>query len=479
MTLLRSESGVGRPARQMVCPARSAFCLLLVCGLPVFLMLTSIGQAQNQANLNPSYQRSSTFTIPFDPISPNDRSLQQVELYVSEDQQRWERAGRTTPDQPRFTYRADRDGRYYFAVRTIYANGRAVPATTQGLQADLLIIVDTQPPSVVLRAAPPRDGSIGVEWDIQEEYPDLTAFNLEYRLAGAADWIPLPVEPALTGQKYWVAGTNGQVEVRLRTRDKAKNEGIGRGTLTGAGGEYRQNYTNAEPDRQRAGGQGAARPRFVNSRHISLNYNIEDEGPSKTSKVEVWTTRDLKSWESYYEDKPPKSPLMFDVNEDGLYGFKLVAYSGVGLSERTPRLGDTPDVWVEVDTKKPEVEYVDVRVGDGIELGRVFVSWKATDKNFGPEPISLSYATDLQGPWTKFGTSVANSGRYIWRLQKEGGNPYQFYVRVEATDLAGNVGSKDTSDLVKVDLARPKAKIIEVDAASGKPEVSNKKAPPR
>jgi hypothetical protein len=41
--------------------------------------------------------------------------------------------------------------------------------------------------------------------------------------------------------------------------------------------------------------------------------------------------------------------------------------------------------------------------------------------------------------------------------------PYQFFVRVEAVDLAGNVGEAITLDKVKVDLSLPKAQIRAIE----------------
>jgi len=41
--------------------------------------------------------------------------------------------------------------------------------------------------------------------------------------------------------------------------------------------------------------------------------------------------------------------------------------------------------------------------------------------------------------------------------------PFQFYVRVEAIDLAGNIGEAITFDRVKVDLSLPKAQILKVE----------------
>src|SRR5262249_5525290 len=52
---------------------------------------------------------------------------------------------------------------------------------------------------------------------------------------------------------------------------------------------------------------------------------------------------------------------------------------------------------------------------------------------------------------------------YVWHMGE--GVPYQFYVRVEAADQAGNVGHDDTRQAVKVDLALPKARVITVEPA--------------
>ena len=44
--------------------------------------------------------------------------------------------------------------------------------------------------------------------------------------------------------------------------------------------------------------------------------------------------------------------------------------------------------------------------------------------------------------------------------------PFKFFVRVEAVDKAGNVGSADWDKIVIVDLAQPKGVIL--DVAPGK-----------
>ena len=55
-----------------------------------------------------------------------------------------------------------------------------------------------------------------------------------------------------------------------------------------------------------------------------------------------------------------------------------------------------------------------------------------------------------------------NTGRYVWTLPSDN-VPYQFHVKVEAVDRATNIGDAVTAELVKVDLATPKVRILNVE----------------
>ena len=100
-------------------------------------------------------------------------------------------------------------------------------------------------------------------------------------------------------------------------------------------------------------------------------------------------------------------------------------------------------------------------VGTGADKGKLSINWSARDKNLGNDPITLSYAEQPKGPWKTIADKLSNSGRFVWALPEQ--VPYQFYVRVEAVDRAGNIGEAITAELVKVDLATPKVKILNVE----------------
>ena len=55
------------------------------------------------------------------------------------------------------------------------------------------------------------------------------------------------------------------------------------------------NYNDPEAGRSMPSGSSRAEPRYVNSKRISLNSEIKEEGPSGTSAVELWATRDSRS----------------------------------------------------------------------------------------------------------------------------------------------------------------------------------------
>jgi hypothetical protein len=89
--------------------------------------------------------------------------------------------------------------------------------------------------------------------------------------------------------------------------------------------------------------------RVVRSRRISLNFALSDIGPSGVSAVELWYTRDGKEW-ALCDGVPKSPPYLVEVDEEGKYGFTLLARSGAGLSKKPPAPGDEPQIWVIVES---------------------------------------------------------------------------------------------------------------------------------
>jgi hypothetical protein len=359
-----------------------ALTALVLCSVALLSCPASRAQSPSTDVL---YSRQSDFHIPFEPEGDASR-LRKVILYYSEDQGlTWKKYGEVSPSAKGFTFRAGRDGLYWFAVQTMDLYGYTYPNRVQDLRPEIKVQVDT------------RNSQAG-------------------------------------------------------------------------SGESSRRYSQDAPN---ASGRTQPEPKYVNSRTINIKYGVEEEGPSGVSAIQLYymylSSNGGRKWTEmkpipYSKDQPP--PLIFEANQDGLYGFYLLMKNGVGLGENPPQPNTLPQFLVKVDTVKPEVKDVRTEVGRGLDLGNLIITWQASDLNFGPEPISLWYTEDKDSnKWERIGPdSLPNNGRYIW--QKGHTPPHRFFVKVEARDRAGNVGSYITSE-VKFDLTHPRGLIRDVEPGAG------------
>jgi hypothetical protein len=228
-------------------------------------------------------------------------------------------------------------------------------------------------------------------------------------------------------------------------------------------------------------GPEAARAQVINYPRFDLGFDLEQRGPSGISRVDLWVTRDEgRSWQkwSQHDGKGGAVRVALDVREntqlEGHYGFKLVPVSGAGLSEREPAAGDTPDMRVVLDVTPPQIDLFPP-LSDPNTPDSLVIQWKATDRNFGDDPITLEWCESPAGPWkplasnandpvvqaTSMSTPVArrlaNTGQYVWRVPA--GVPARVYLKATARDSAGNVKEVVTREPILVDLTKPRAKI--------------------
>jgi hypothetical protein len=409
------------------------------------------------------------FKIPF---KLDQRGVVQAKLYYSTDRgQHWQHVANAAPEEQYFSFATPTDGLFWFSVQTVDVQGKHYPPSADDLRPYMRLVVDTLPPVVHVRPLPPRAGEVGVAWTVRDDNLDLglpDSIRVEYRPIGSINWVPLAV-PAGASQLYWNPQTPAQLEVRVLARDRAGNVGEDKTNLVLQG----QAGVNPPPFHNPVGPDPFKEVdrKFVNNKQISLSYDLREVGPSGVSSVELWyTLQHGKVWNKLTDypldlktplDARDSKKLTFEVNDEGVYGITLVAKSGVGLGDRPPQPGEKPQFWIEVDLTRPTVQLHDVKVGTGFDKGKLTIDWKATDKNLGLNPIRLSYADDkAAGQWHTIVDKLANNGRYIWRMPEA--LPYQFYLKVEAIDRAGNIGEAITLDRVKVDLSQPKAKILDI-----------------
>jgi hypothetical protein len=196
----------------------------------------------------------------------------------------------------------------------------------------------------------------------------------------------------------------------------------------------------------------------VNARTFALEYELADVGGYGVSRVELWGTRDHgKSWRCFARDDDLRSPVNVSVDAEGLYGFRLLAESAGGAPVATPRPGDQPELWVEVDLHRPFAELTAVEQAAGQSSGQIVLRWKAEDQNLDPRPITLFYSSRPGGPWSIIAGELQNTGEFSWRVERH--VPDRCYLRIEARDLAGNRGAFQTLEPITIELPQATAQL--------------------
>ena len=189
-------------------------------------------------------------------------------------------------------------------------------------------------------------------------------------------------------------------------------------------------------------------PKLVGSRTFALEYDLDSANRAGVLKVELWGTRDGgKNWARYAQDDDNRSPLVVTVDEEGVYGFRIVVQTAGGAAADAPRPGDSPELWISVDLKRPMVELTAIERGQGNVSDHLILRWRATDNNLEARPIGLFYSSRPTGPWSAIATNLENTGEYSWRVERF--VPGRFFLRVEARDTAGNLAAFQTRDAVE------------------------------
>jgi hypothetical protein len=198
---------------------------------------------------------------------------------------------------------------------------------------------------------------------------------------------------------------------------------------------------------------------LINTTHATVEYRIDQVGPSGLGKLELYMTPDKgQSWHRLSEDVAKRSPASINLPGDGVYGVRIVVSNGNGFGGRAPVRGDAPHCTIEVDTTSP---FVQLRSTELLAAsGHVELRWNATDKNLGAEPVSLFYRMRQDGPWQVIARGVKNDGVHRWAFPREAGG--QFFFKIEVTDLAGNLAQDMSRQPILIDTTEPRATVINV-----------------
>lgn len=428
------------------------------------ILLLSLGApAQNFDNVPRHFFNQRHFEIPFK-MNPG-RRVTQVRLHASTDGKVFQLVASASPtDRQAFDFTAQKDGWHYFVVQVEDDRKNLIPANVDSTVVDLQVCVDTEKPVIekFLEVIPnPKEGSVGVEWSVKDNQQlNLQRLRVEYQKAGEkGKWTAVPVKPMNPAQVGWFPPEAGKYAVRLTAADVAGNTATQEIEVTAkTGGQPSPVPAESAPD-----------VHHVPKKTFKLQYKIADVGPSGVKNVEIWMTQDTRLWSKFRDDAPtdPKGGYEMTVPTAGRYGFTVRPISGVMKATPPPSVHEQPQVWIQVDETKPVVQIVGVTPGEGDKEGTITVKWVAKDKWLQEKPITIKYAASPEArdeDWKPLASQLANSGTHEVPKEAIATNnlPYQFYLRVEAADRAGNVGRDQTRDTVKVDTKAPRAMDVKV-----------------
>jgi len=481
----------------------------------LFVSLALLGQTAATAPPaapEPIATRQSVFAIPFRVDRIDDPTHQPVELqlYVSTDRgTRWQLYSKVPPSQQHFLFRAGGDGEYWFAIRTVDGSGRVRPETIGS--PGLRVLIDTVAPVLKLTAQRSPAGPVTVRWEINKPNIKPGSLNIQYRASAAESWQPAPIErqghknpgtPQAGQLAFWPKPEAGTIQIRAEVSDTAGNstttqtelkmenprrdagppitaeKNAGPSIAAEPTGSVAIAINPAVGNKFSASGKTMGkpsaesptfpnmppgeRPRMVNSRLFELEYDVDSVGPSGIGKVELWGTRDGgKTWRRFAHDNN-RSPLLVNVEEEGIYGFRIIVSNGAGVGGKPPAAGDLPDLWVGVDLTKPTARLVSAQQGVDAEAGALIISWQADDKMLAARPVSLSFRQSRSEPWLPIANGLENTGRYAWPINNR--TPSQFYLRLEVRDEAGNVGVHEMPEPVTVDQSSPTIRVRDIHA---------------
>lgn len=195
-----------------------------------------------------------------------------------------------------------------------------------------------------------------------------------------------------------------------------------------------------------------------NSRAFSLDYALNEVAGSALADVELWGTEDGgRIWQRWGSDPDRQSPFDVQVANDGLFGFRMVIVSQNGTVSNRPKDGDSADAWINVDTAQPAVKITRAVYGEGHEAGLLVLDYSCSDANLHERPLTLSYSETLSGPWVTITTGLKNSGIYLWKPPAN--LPEHVFLRLEAVDRAGNVGTHRLDLPINIQGLAPRGRI--------------------
>jgi len=189
---------------------------------------------------------------------------------------------------------------------------------------------------------------------------------------------------------------------------------------------------------------------ITKSRRFAWDYEIPDvRSSSGRLQAELWTTQDGGvTWQRAAVDGDGRSPIDVTLPAAGLYGVRLELVADTTAAATGPRSGSGPDAWLGIDEEPPQAELVAISRDESTPDGALVIRYAVRDPLISPRATRLLYSPSGDGPWATIADGLENQGEHRWAPDRS--VPAKVFVRVEAADLAGNVGVASSPDEVSI-----------------------------
>jgi len=189
---------------------------------------------------------------------------------------------------------------------------------------------------------------------------------------------------------------------------------------------------------------------LARSRTFTWDYEIpavrRTAGPLR---AELWTTRDGGlTWQKAATDKDGRSPIDVDLPAAGFYGVRLELVADVPDAAGGPRSGAEADAWIGIDEEPPQVELIGVDRDETSGVDALVIRYAARDPLLGANSVRLLYSPNAEGPWATIAAGAANEQAHRWEPGKN--VPARVFIRIEATDAAGNQATAVSDEAVSI-----------------------------
>lgn len=222
-----------------------------------------------------------------------------------------------------------------------------------------------------------------------------------------------------------------------------------------------------QPGASAVGGMVPAgvRPRMIAARRFEVEYEVPPSGSASVARVEMWVTRDGgQAWSTLGVDADGRSPFLVSLDADGVYGLRMTVELSTGARGSPPRTGELPEIWVGIDTLKPEARLAVAEPAADARPGEVELRWEARDAHLADRPITLLFRESTDGPWSTIAAGLENTGRYAWHV--DGRLPERVWLRLEVRDEAGNLQAVELPEAVSTIGWQPQGRILNVRPAA-------------